>query len=201
MPYSNFTLETVRRDFQLETVQSVGIFADAEPVKPRAHFTSDLAKKVSVASAVNTEKARSELIVADVLFELLEHFNQRISLFSGIEFNVDAEVGLAGVCDFLISKSPDQLSLEAPVIILVEAKKEDLTAGLGQCIAEMIAAQRFNAERGNDIPHVYGTTTSGTDWRFLKLERTKLHIDTAAYQIVQCDKILGILANMVEQKA
>ena len=90
--------------------------------------------------------------------------------FSGIEFNVDAEVGLTGVCDFLISKSPDQLSLQAPVIILVEAKKEDLTAGLGQCIAEMLAAQRFNAEKGNDIPRVYGTTTSGTDWRFLKLD-------------------------------
>ena len=201
MAYSNFTLETVRKDFQLETVQAMGIFSDIEPVSPRAHFTSDLAKKVSVASSVNTEKARSELIVSDVLFELLEHFNQHISLFSGIEFNVDAEAGLTGVCDFLISKSPDQLSLEAPVLILVEAKKEDLTAGLGQCIAEMIAAQRFNKEKGNDIPRVYGTTTSGTDWRFLKLEGPKLHIDTAAYQIAQCDKILGILASMVEQKA
>ena len=201
MAYSNFTLETVHKDFQLETVQSIGIFSDIEPVSPRDHFTSDLAKKVSVASSVNTEKARSELIVADVLFELLEHFNQRISFFSGIEFNVDTEAGLTGVCDFLISKSSDQLSLQAPVIILVEAKKEDLTAGLGQCIAEMLAAQRFNAEKGNDIPHVYGTTTSGTDWRFLKLEGSKLYIDTAAYQIVQCSKILGILASMVEQKA
>ena len=201
MAYSNFTLETVRKNFQLETVQSIGIFADTEPVSPRAHFISDLAKKVSVASAVNTEKVRSELIVADVLFELLEHFNQRISLFSGIEFNVDVEKGLTGVCDFLISKSPDQLSLEAPVIILVEAKKEDLTAGLGQCVAEMLAAQRFNGEKGNDIPRIYGATTSGTDWRFLKLEGLKLHIDTAAYQIVQCDRILGILVSMVEQQA
>lgn len=201
MSYSHFTLETVRKDFQLETIQAIGIFSDIEPVNPRDHFTADLAKKASVAISVNTEKARSELIVADVLFELIEHFNQRISLFSGIEFNVDAEKGLTGVCDFLISKSPDQLSLEAPVIILVEAKKEDLTAGLGQCIAEMLAAQRFNAEKGNDIPRVYGTTTSGTDWRFLKLEGSTLHIDTAAYQIVQCDKILGILASMVEQEA
>ena len=201
MAYSNFTLETVRKNFQLETVQSIGIFGDIEPVSPRDHFISDIAKKVSVASAVNTEKARSELIVADVLFELLEHFNQRISLFSGIEFNVDAEEGLTGVCDFLISKSPDQLSLEAPVIILVEAKKEDLTAGLGQCVAEMLAAQRFNAVKENEIPRIYGATTSGTDWRFLKLERSKLHIDTAAYQIAEYDKILGILSSMVEQKA
>ena len=201
MAYSNFTLETVRKAFQLETVQSIGIFSDIEPVSPRDHFISDLAKKVSVASSVNTEKARSELIVADVLFELLEYFNQRISFFSGTEFNVDPEAGLTGVCDFLISRSPDQLSLEAPVIILVEAKKEDLTAGLGQCIAEMIAAQRFNTEKGNDIPCVYGTTTFGTEWRFLKLEGQKLYIDMAVYQITQCNKILGILSGMVEQKA
>lgn len=201
MPYSNWTLETVRKEFQLETVQSIGVFSNIEPVSPSKLLATVLAKKVPVAAAIGTEKARSELIVADVLFELLEHFSQRISLFSGIEFNVDTEEGLTGVCDFLISRSPDQLSLDAPVIILVEAKKEDLTAGLGQCIAEMIAAQRFNAEKGNDIPRVYGATTSGTDWRFLKLEGQKLHIDMAVYQITQCDKILGILASMVEQKA
>ena len=201
MSYSHFTLETVRKDFQLETIQTIGIFSDIEPVNPRDHFTSDLATKTSVAISVNTEKARSELIVADVLFELIEHFNQRISLFSGIEFNVDAEKGLTGVCDFLISKSPDQLSLEAPVIILVEAKKEDLTAGLGQCIAEMLAAQRFNAEKENNVSCIYGTVTSGTDWLFLKLEAKCLHIDLTIYPIALCNKILGILANMVTQKA
>jgi hypothetical protein len=33
------------------------------------------------------------------------------------------------------------------------------------------------------------------------LEGKKLQLDMAAYQIAQCDKILGILANMVAQKA
>ena len=85
--------------------------------------------------------------------------------------------------------------------MLVEAKKDDMLIGLGQCVAETVAAQRFNAEKGNDIPRIYGTITSGIDWLFLKLEDKKLHIDMAAYQIVQCDKILGILTSMVEQKA
>ena len=65
----------------------------------------------------------------------------------------------------------------------------------------MIAAQRFNTEKGNDIPYIYGATTSGTDWRFLKLEGQRLHIDMVIYPIAQCDKILGILSSMVEQKA
>ena len=66
------------------------------------------------------------------------HFDRRISLFSGIDFNVDAENELTGVCDFLVSLSPEQFYVEAPVIILVEAKNLDLKAGLGQCVAEML---------------------------------------------------------------
>ena len=201
MAYSNFTLETARKAFQLETVQSVGMFSETERVEPSAELTNALMKKVPLAVAIGTEKAKSEMIVADVLIELREHFEHRISLFSGIDFNVDIENGLTGVCDFLVSLSPEQYYLEAPVIILVEAKKDDLTTGLGQCVAEMVAAQRFNTEKGNDIPRVYGATTTGINWLFLKLEGKQLHIDMAAYMLDRCDKILGILASMVAQKA
>lgn len=200
MAYSNFTLAEVLSTFQLEKIESVGLFSESEPVTPRPYFTTELAKKVPLATAIGTEKARSELIVADVLFELREISEDRISLFSGIDFNVDAENDLIGVCDFLVSLSPGQIVLDAPVIVLVEAKKEDLIGGLGQCVAEMLAAQRFNAEKGNNIPCIYGAVTSGTDWLFLKLAEKCLHVDLTIYQIAQCDKILGILTNMVAQK-
>ena len=200
MAYSNFTLEAVQEAFQLESVQSVGIFSETEPIEPSVELTKALAKKVPLAVAIGTEKAKSEMIVADILIELREHFEHAISLFSGIDFNVDAENDLTGVCDFLVSLSPNQYYLEAPVIILVEAKKDDLITGLGQCVAEMIAAQRFNAEKGNDIPCVYGATTTGVNWLFLKLVGKRLHIDMATYMLERCDKILGILASMVSQK-
>lgn len=201
MAHSHFTLEAARKKFHLERVEAAGIFSDLEPVAPSTLLMTVLERNVPLAFAIGTEKAKSELIVAAVLVELREHFDRRISFFSGIDFNVNAEDDLTGVCDFLVSLSPGQFYLEAPVLILVEAKREDLTVGLGQCVAEMVAAQRFNAEEGNDIPRVYGATTSGIDWLFLKLEGKKLYIDMAAYQIVQCDKILGILSSMVEQKA
>ena len=200
MTYSNFTLEAVQEAFQLESIQSVGIFSETEPIEPSVELTKALAKKVPLAVAIGTEKAKSEMIVADILIELREHFEHSISLFSGIDFNVDAENDLTGVCDFLVSLSPNQYYLEAPVIILVEAKKDDLITGLGQCVAEMIAAQRFNAEKGNDIPCVYGATTTGVNWLFLKLVGKRLHIDMATYMLERCDRILGILASMVSQK-
>ena len=201
MAYSNFSLEMVRTTFQLEIVESGGIFSKPSTVVPRDRFIADLAERVELAVSSGTEKARSELIVTDILFELREQFNRDISFFSGIEFSVDAEQGLTGVCDFLVSLSPILSFLEAPIIILVEAKRENLTTGFGQCAAEMLAAQRFNAEKGNDIPIIYGAITSGTEWRFLKLEGVKLHIDRTIYHITQCDKILGILCSMVNQTA
>ena len=201
MAYSNFTLDTVEETFQLKKTEAAGVFADIEPVEPSVDLTKELKKKVPIAVALRTEKARSELIVVNVLVELREHFEQRISFFSGIDFNVEPENGLTGVCDFLVSLSPDQFSLKSPIIIIVEAKNADPANGLGQCVAEMLAAQRFNAERGNDIQRVYGTTTTGTEWLFLKLEEQKLYVDMDIYQIKQCGEILGILTSMVEQKA
>ena len=209
MAYSNFTLETVREEFQLETIEAANIFADIEPVSPSEALIAELAKKVQLAVAIRTEKARSELIVTNVLVELREQFSRRISLFSGIDFSVDAEKGLTGTCDFLISLScdflislsPEQFYLEAPVIVLVEAKNADPTLGIGQCVAEMLAAQYFNQQKGNSISCVYGATTTGTEWLFLKLEGQKLYIDMSVYAIERCDKILGILSSMVNQKA
>ena len=200
MAYSNFTLETVREAFDIQEVDIAGLFSDSEPMAPSELLTAVLERNIPLATAIGTEKAKSEMIVANVLVELREQLNLSISLFSGIDFNVDDENGLTGVCDFLISLSPVQFMLEAPVIVLVEAKKDDLEVGLGQCVAEMIAAQHFNAEKGNEIPIIYGAITSGREWRFLKLEERKLYIDMVVYQIAQCDKILGILTNMVAQK-
>lgn len=201
MAYSNFTLDTARETFQLERSNTSEMFTDIEPVPPSSLLVDVLNRKMFLATAIGTEKAKSEMIVADVLVELREHFERQISLFSGIDFNVDEESGLTEVCDFLISLSPEQFYLEAPIIVMVEAKNDNLEVGLGQCVAEMVAAQRFNAEKGNDIPIVYGATTTGMLWRFLKLEGQTLSIDIAVYQIERCDKILGVLASMVEQKA
>ena len=119
MSYSNFTLESVVTKFELEKTESIGIFSEIEPITPSDYLTTGLAKKVPLAAAIGTEKARSELIVADVLVELCEKFDYQISFFSGIDFNVDSENDLTGVCDFLISLSPGQLfwkNLSSPLL-------------------------------------------------------------------------------------
>ena len=206
MAYSDFTLEAAVETFDLEIVEPVGFFSGLEPIDPGKDFTTHLANRVQLADAINTDKAKSEFIISHVIAELRQHHNCRISFFSGTDFDVDAESGLDGVCDFLISLSPTQLFIRAPVAIPVEVppiagKDESIIIGLGPCVAKMVAAQRFNAKKGNEIPRVYGATTKGTEWMFLQLEEQKLSIDLMSYRIQQCDKILGILSSMVKQKA
>jgi ABC-type uncharacterized transport system substrate-binding protein len=82
-------------------------------------------------------------------------------------------------------------------MMLVEAKKEDIIAGLGECVAEMVAAQIFNEREGNEISVIYGTVTSGTNWKFLKLKGKVVEIDLVEYYLTDVNKILGILASGV----
>lgn len=201
MPYSNFTLRRAQRDFQLELIEVLGIFSNIKEIAISEHLASTLAENVPLALAINTEKARSELIVANILVEIRKRFDRKISFFSGLEFNVDRERDLAGFCDFIVSLSPEQLFLNAPVVTMVEAKNENLMHGLGQCIAKMVAARIFNEQEGNDIRRIYGAVTSGTAWKFAKLENDTVHIDLRDYSIDNPAQIIGILSQMVEQKA
>lgn len=168
MAYSDFTLQDLKTDFNLKLVEVNGFFA-APPVPPSEFLQEALRRNIPLAVAVNTEKARSEFLIAPVLAEL-KQLQPHISLFSGTDFTVDATRGLSGICDFLISQSSEQLSIESPVAAIVEAKKENLNAAVPQCVAEMIAAQLFNQMNGNSIDAIYGIITTGSIWRFLKLE-------------------------------
>lgn len=202
MAFRDFTLAQLRDEFHLVIDEAQDLFASVPPVPVDAHLARTLAENVPLALAINTEKARSELIIAPMLVELRRLRNHRISLFSGIEFNVLPEKGLNGICDFLISRSTAQLFLRAPVVAVVEAKKEDIKGGLGQCVAEMVAAHQFNLAEGNEVPAVYGAVTSGSNWKFLKLEMPTVTIDIAEYlidsrEVDSAGRVLGVLSHMV----
>lgn len=197
MAYSDFKLDSIIKQFGLEVREAADLFSAVPAVEPSAMFIAWLNETAPLALDINTEKARSEMIIAPVLLEVRRQVGYRIGLFSGTEFNVAAEQGLNGVCDFLISLSSESLFIQSPVVALVEAKKEDIKGGLGQCIAEMLAAQMFNQQEGNPIPKIYGVVTSGNIWRFLTLEQQTVAIDRVEYYLNQIDKILGVLVSAV----
>lgn len=65
---------------------------------------------------------------------------------------------------------------------------------MGQCAAQMAAAQIFNARKGQEQSAIYGAVSTGTNWKFMTLQNQLLKIDLTEYYITQLDQILGILA-------
>ncbi len=199
MPYSQFTIDKVKRDLKLTILEGVRFFPDTIAPITLSSRLETILENLPWAVAVGTEKARSEVIINPILLEVRRILNREISVFSGEQFDVDIDAGLNGVCDFLVSRSPEQLTVEAPTIVIVEAKKADLKLGLGQCIAEMVAMQRFNEAACQAIKVVYGCVTSGTQWRFLKLESQVVTIDLNDYPLPPIEQILGFLVWMVKE--
>lgn len=197
MAYNAFTLEQLKRDFGLIVAETTGTFEGVAPVSVSAQLRDALAEGAPLALAISTEKARSEMIIAPVLLEVRRQLKGAVGLFSGTELTVDPARGLTGFCDFLISRSPEQLTIEAPVVAIVEAKNENMRAGISQCLAEMIAAQVFNEARGRAGSATYGAVTTGSNWLFLRLQGRHAQIDLTEYYLGDVGRIVGILVAMV----
>lgn len=193
MAYSDFSLAKVKNDFGLTLDETRNLFAETEGVLPSERLKYLLIDYIPLATSISTEKARSEFLIAPILAEVKRLLNNQISLFSGNEFNVEPARGLQGFCDYIISGSSEQLFINAPEMTIFAAKKEDIIGGLGQCVAAMLAAQRFNQNRGNEVDLIYGAVTTGTNWKFLILDAATVYIDRIEYYIKEVDKILGIL--------
>ena len=199
MVYSDFTLEMLIEQFDLEVQEQSDLFARLPPVPISDLLRQSLQEYAPFALEIGTEKARSEFIIAPVLAEVRRQLRPGISLFSGVEFSVDASRGLRGVCDFLFSLSPLQLTIQAPVVSVVEAKNDNIKAGISQCLAEMVAAQLFNKTRGNPIKTVYGAVTTGTNWKFMSLTEAVVMVDTSEYYLKEIEHVVGILVALARE--
>jgi hypothetical protein len=197
MCFQNFNFPQVQQDLGL-TVDEADLFSHVANLVLREGFVAALTEGTNLALAVNTEKAESEFIIAPLLLELRRSLGDRFGLFSGVELAVDAGRGLNGVCDFIITKSARQFILSSPLIAIAEAKNDNLRSGLGQCIASMVAAQIFNQQSSDPIEAVFGVVTTGSAWKFLRLQQAVVTLDIKEYYIDNAGKILGVLTYIVQ---
>ena len=131
----------------------------------------------ALSEALGTEKAKSEYIVVPILKELRKQNPNTFSSFSGYQFDVDAKLKLTGFCDFILTATPNQMEIDAPIFCLVEAKNDNVEKGIAQCGAEMYAAKLFNERQGKPRNVIFGCVTTAFSWAFLKLENQTLYID------------------------
>lgn len=189
MAYSDFTLETVHKDLEVE-LRAAELFGPAAPVEIPPWLRETLARTRH--HALVSEKARSELLVMPILLASRDLCDDRFVIYSGQRLDVDPRRGLVGECDFILALSPPLPILRSPVAVLLEAKKADIEAGLGQCAAQMVGARVFNeGEKRPSLP-VFGCVTTGETWQFLRLTGSTLTIDQHRYYISELGAILKV---------
>ncbi len=197
MAYSDFTISQLKEQFGIQFREDQALFPEIHECALPEYLATTLKRYLPLALNINTEKARSELLIAPFLTEFKLLHKETVSLFSGIDFNIDDKKGLKGRCDYLLCRHPEQLVITAPVCVVVEAKNENITGGIPQCLAEMVAALIFNQQQQTTMPKMYGVVTTGVSWRFLCLEGSVATIDTTEYSLQSPQIIFGLLNDII----
>src|SRR5580658_2147518 len=104
MAFSDFDLRTAVHTFALTEERDTDLFADVKPIEPSEFLQVWLKTFVPVALGVNSEKARSEFIIAPMLAEAKLRLGASVNVLPGVTFDVDKSQGLSGFCDFLIAR-------------------------------------------------------------------------------------------------
>jgi hypothetical protein len=196
MAYTDFTLDTVDSVLGIKA-QPADLFPDVTP-SPVPAWLRELLDR-GLQQPLLSEKARSEFLVVPILLATQELSQRAVTIYSGQRLDVDAKQGLLGECDFILAATPPLPALRAPVLTVLEAKKNDIESGIGQCMAQMAGARLFNERAGKGCPEMYGCVTTGEAWQFLRLEGAVVGIDRLRYYVDNVAAILGVLQAIVSR--
>ncbi len=148
----------------------------------------------------SSEASRSELIISPLLREVYKNHSKNYSFW--IQKPISFDDVLSGTPNYIFSKkSPlGKTVLETPIVIVVEAKKNDFEQGWGQCLAELVASQKINNSADNSV---YGVVTDGNLWQFGRLLADLFTKNERNYTIDNMQELYGALeclADLVEQE-
>jgi hypothetical protein len=198
MTYADFNVGDIEEQFRVQVIPGT-VFPLLTPVAIPTWLTDQLGRGSQL--LIENNKAWNEFIVAPILLAVRELSANRVGIFSGERLDVDIAAGLTGECDFLLTLSHATPILRAPVIFVVEAKKQDIASGLGQCAAQMIAARRFDVRQRRPLARVYGCVTTGEDWQFLRLDDSSIVYDTNRMYRNDLGRILAAFMHVVTENA
>ena len=196
MAYSDFTSIDLTRKFGIQ-FDAKHLFPNVSPIEPSDWLNESLKRGEN--SGFGSEKSRSERLVSPILLEVSTNHNHEFSIYSGVNLDVDEKLGLRGECDFIFSFSRIQDFVTAPVFCITEAKKQDLERGTIQAAAQLIGARRFNDLENKEVNVLYGASTTGIEWRFLKYENNTITIDEKRYLITRLPQLLGVFDVIIKE--
>lgn len=197
MAFSDFTYPAVLRDLGLTLGNPQHLFEHVPSVPAGPMLRTAMPAGAELGAGAHTELSRMIWMAGPLLGDFWSRYGGTICLIAGAEFDADPAARLSGFCDFLICRAPQQSVIFAPVLVVFEAKRDSIPNGLGQCIAGMVGAQRFNRRNNTPTDPMYGCVTTGSAWKFLRLEGTIVTFDLPEYALPEADRILGILTHIV----
>jgi hypothetical protein len=197
--YSKFTYDDLQNLGLQTEVKDLFLNENIPPLEASSWLKETLEKGAEF--SLNTEKAKSEFIIAPILNELYQNNKTVFAVYSGFNFEVDKERGLQGFCDFLLARLPLNIIPRSPIIAVVEAKLNDvITAAVPQCAAEMYAARISNEKHDKTSQVIYGAITTGTNWLFLRYnEGMTIEVDKHSYSLSQLAILLGVWQHIINQ--
>ena len=198
MAYSNFTKGELTKKFGVK-IKDASLF-DINIIKriePSSWLLETLTRLQKIGFA--TEKERSERLVTPVLAELHQNNEWSFKIYSGQLMNADDNAGLNGECDFLLAYGDVSDILETPIFTITEAKKQDIGLGIIQCSAQLIGARIFNEKEGFDSPLLFGCSTTGVEWRFIRYENNTILWDQIIYTLRNLPELLGVLQYIIDE--
>lgn len=195
MAFSNYkSIGEVLKAFQVTYTEAN--FISAVEFKVSDYFREDLEIIMGDGVVNNSEFAICENLIYPLLKEVWKTYRNHFILWSHQSFNYDEN--LSGFPEYILAKrSPlGKVVFDKPYFILVEAKQDNFEAGWAQCLAEMIAAQKLNAEYAIIL---YGIVSNGLTWQFGKLDNDKFTRNITPYTIYELNKLFAAVNFIFQQ--
>lgn len=189
MAFSDYkTISQIQKEFGIKYQEEN--FIQIQPFEASQAFLEDVKFNLENIDVYTSEASRTELIVTPILLEVYKKYYEKYSFW--IQKYITYTDKLSGTPDYMIAtKSPlGKTVLDTPLIVIVEAKKNDFEQGWGQCLAELVAAQKINED--NLLP-VYGIVTDGELWKFGKLIETTFTKNIDGYTVTALSNLLGAI--------
>ena len=193
MAFSDFkTISEVLEKFRIVYTEN-DFFHVEVPLNPSEQFLEDFEFCRQHIDVFASEAARCETIIFPILKEIYKRYADNYALW--IQKPIAYDELLSGTPDYLIATKSElgKPVVGTPLILLVEAKKNDFEQGWGQCLAELVAAQKIND--APDFP-VYGIVSDGIQWQFGHLigdvftqNRTNFSVDNLPVLFAAVDSI------------
>ena len=196
MAFSDYkTIAQVQEEYKIKYLEAD--FIEITDLKPSDLFVKELKFSEQNMDIYTSEYSRCENIIYPILREVYKSFIDKYTLWSHKSITYDAK--LNGAPDYLFSTKSElgKTVLGFPIVIVVEAKRNDFSEGWGQCLAELIAVQKLN--KAEELP-VYGIVTDGELWQFGKLVSDEFTKSKLRITITDLDKIFGTISFLLSSK-